>query len=227
MTRATLVTIMSSATIAVIVYFLAFRNPRDFTFGHAIAVLFLALAATASTEQAREMLRKPYVVGRHMYSNGVRKNSDVARFNKEGYLTHSIWATEEERASWARIDAQKTPEGKPVFAAQLPEADQAIQHARGELILRGQCMACHTTDGYRSLKRLLQERDREAIGNVLQMLHEYKDDSPYRAYMPPLVGTSEEIVALGDYLDHLVNRGKKQPKPVTVAEVPQAAPANP
>ena len=72
----------------------------------------------------------------------------------------------------------------------------------------------------------MQDRDREAIGNVLQMLHEYKDDSPYRAYMPPLVGTNAEIVALGDYLDHLVNSGKK-PKPVTVAEVPQAAPANP
>ncbi|MCC6491336.1 MAG: cytochrome ubiquinol oxidase subunit I [Candidatus Hydrogenedentes bacterium] len=226
-TRATLVTIMSSATIAIIVYFLAFRNPRDFTFGHALAVLFLALAATASTEQAREMLRKPYVVGQHMYSNGVRKNTDVARFNKEGYLTHSVWATEEDRAAWARIDAQKTPEGKPVFAAQLPDADREIQLKRGELITRGQCMACHTTDGYRSLKRLLQDRDREAIGNVLQMLHEYKDDSPYRAYMPPLVGTNAEITALGDYLDHLVNSGKKQPKPVTVAEVPQAAPATP
>ena len=32
----------------------------------------LALIATGSGEYAREMLRKPYVIGRWMYSNGVR-----------------------------------------------------------------------------------------------------------------------------------------------------------
>ncbi len=71
-TRTALIIVMTSATIVAVVYFIAWRKPKDFTFGHACAVLLLALMATASGEYAREMLRKPYVIGRHMYSNGVR-----------------------------------------------------------------------------------------------------------------------------------------------------------
>ncbi|MBI4556974.1 MAG: cytochrome ubiquinol oxidase subunit I [Candidatus Hydrogenedentes bacterium] len=193
-TRTVLVTIMTSATIAVIVYFLAWRNPRDFSFSHACATLFLALAATASTEQAREMLRKPYVVGGYLYSNGVRI-SERDKFNQEGYLAHSPWVLEAEQAAWSAAP-QDTPEKK---------AEQII---RGELMMRGQCIACHTRDGYRSLKRLLKERDREAIDNMLKMLHEMPKDSPYRAFMPPLVGTESERAALGDYLE--VMRGKPE-----------------
>ncbi len=65
-TRAALVTTMASATILAIVYFLAWRNPQDFSLGHAGAVLFLALAATGATEHAREMIRKPFTVGQYM-----------------------------------------------------------------------------------------------------------------------------------------------------------------
>jgi mono/diheme cytochrome c family protein len=122
------------------------------------------------------MLRKPFVIGRHMFSNGVRV-SEVAKFNAEGYLTHSLWAT---------------PNTPPL--------------ARGEIIFRGQCLACHTRDGYRPMKRLLAGRDREAIGNLLVMLHDYKPDSPYHAFMPPLVGTRGEIELLGDYLATLSKR---------------------
>ncbi|MBI2433494.1 MAG: hypothetical protein HYV26_11550, partial [Candidatus Hydrogenedentes bacterium] len=173
------------------------------------AVLFLALAATASTEQAREMLRKPYVVGRHMYSNGVRANTDVARFNQEGYLAKTLWVMPEERAAWAQMDAAapvpppSSPPGSAASSLPSPapaKSTQSLVLARGELMLRGQCMACHTLDDYRSLRRLLSGRDREAIGNILAMLHEAKDDSPYKSYMPPLAGATPEINALGDYL---------------------------
>ena len=41
---------------------------------------------------------------------------------------------------------------------------------------------------------------------MLTILHECKDDSPYKKYMPPLVGKPEEIQALGDYLDSLVRK---------------------
>lgn len=235
-TRAALVTIMASATIGAIVYFLAYRNPRDFTFGHACAVLFLALAATASTEQAREMLRKPYVVVEHMYSNGVRVKKDVERFNRDGYLASSIWVREQEREAWARLDAQPPAEaptaGQAAPAANIEtpglKAQAALDHtaqlARGELMLRGQCMACHTVDGYRSLKRLLAGRDRESIDNILKMLHEYKEDSSYRKYMPPLVGTPQEIDALGAYLAEKVVVVPPPDDSVTVASV-ESAPA--
>jgi mono/diheme cytochrome c family protein len=90
-TRAVLVTAMTSGTILAVVYFLAWRNARDFSLGHAVAVLFLALAATGSTEHAREMIRKPYTIGGFMYSNGVRR-PDVARINAEGFTTASPWS---------------------------------------------------------------------------------------------------------------------------------------
>jgi mono/diheme cytochrome c family protein len=177
-TRTVLVIIMTSATIVAVVYLFAWQSPRDFSFGAALAVLGLALAATASTEYAREMLRKPYVIGSHMYSNGVRV-SYVDRLNKTGYLTNSLWVN---------------PNGDPRLAA-------------GESMFRGQCMACHTADGYRSMIRLLQNRDRAAIGSLLGILHDHAPDSPYRAYMPPLVGSPAEIDALGDYLATLSQSG--------------------
>jgi hypothetical protein len=53
------------------------------------------------------------------------------------------------------------------------------------------------------MKKLNALRNREAIGSVLGMLHEHSTNSIYRAYMPPLVGTTNEIAALGDYLASL------------------------
>jgi cytochrome c553 len=174
-TRVVLIIVMTSATIVGVVYFFAWRSPADFSTAHAVAVLFLALCATGSTEYARETLRKPYVIGRHMFSNGVRK-ADVARYNEQGYLTHhKLWVS---------------ATGNPVLA-------------EGEAMFRGQCMNCHTRDVYRPIKTLLAGRNREGISNLLAMLHDYKPDSPYRAFMPPLVGTTNEIRALGDYLANL------------------------
>lgn len=173
-TRTVLVIVMSSVTIVGVVYLFAWRAPNDFSLTHALAIMLLALCATGSSEYVREMLRKPYIVVGHMYSNGVRKDQ-VEKINAEGYLAHTLWIK--------------------------PGGDQNL--ARGEAMFRGQCMACHTIDGYRPMQRLLAGRDKEAIGNVLKMLSEYKTDSPYHAFMPRLAGKPEEIEALRDYLSTL------------------------
>lgn len=173
-TRIGLLTIMTSATIAGVVYFFAYKSPRDFSFGHAISVLILALAATASTEYAREALRKPYVIGRHMYSNGIRL-SEIEGYNRDGFLTRSLWA-------------------QAALKSGHPEEI-------GKAMFRGQCMSCHTIDGYRSMRRMLADRDAKGITNLLKTLHETGGASAsYKAYMPPLVGTQEERDALGAYL---------------------------
>jgi cytochrome bd-type quinol oxidase subunit 1 len=75
----------------------------------------------------------------------------------------------------------------------------------GEQMFRGQCMNCHTLDGYRSMRKLLHGRDRKSIGNLVIMLHEAPATSPYRNFMPPVVGTSDEITALIGYLDRMEN----------------------
>lgn len=177
LTRTVIVVIVTSLTLVGVVYFFAWRAPVDFNSKHAKLIILLAFCATFSSEYVREMLRKPYIVVGHMYSNGVRK-SEVERFNREGYLSKTQWISD--------------------------KAD--VNLARGEAMFRGQCKACHTKDVYRSMKRLLADRDKDAVGNFLKILHENKDDSPYRKYMPPLVGTPEEISALRDYLSTLTTK---------------------
>ncbi len=178
LTRMSLLIVLSSVTLVGVVYLLAWRTPEKFRFSQAVVVLFLGLVATAAGEYSREMLRKPYVVGQHMFSNGVRRG-DVDKFNQEGYLTHSPWVT----TTSSTLD-------------------------QGQIMFRGQCMACHTADSYRSMRGLLGERNRDSIASLLKILHDYKPDSPYRAYMPPLVGTAGEISALSDYLTTLGSPAK-------------------
>ena len=155
-------------------------NPVGFNHSHAKAVLLLALTATGSGEYPREMLRKPYVIGRWMYSNGVRVPS-VARINAQGYLAGSQWI-------WS--DSSGAPPST---------------YSRGEAIFRGECGSCHTMDGYRSMRKLMDGRDRASIHNFVVMLHDYNPDSPYHKFMPPMIGTAQDIDDLTDYLNTKVN----------------------
>jgi mono/diheme cytochrome c family protein len=134
------------------------------------------LIATGAGEYSREMLRKPYVIGRWMYSNGVRVPY-VSRINQEGYLAHSNWV-------WS---------------------DSSSSYSRGEAIFRGECGSCHTLGGYRPLKTLLAGRDRTNIASFIAILHDYKPDSTYRRFMPPMVGTQRDVDDLANYLNVQVN----------------------
>jgi cytochrome bd-type quinol oxidase subunit 1 len=183
-TRMALVIIVTSATIVGVAYYLAYRNPVDFNLSHALAVLLLALMATGAGEYSREMLRKPYVIGHWMYSNGVRVPS-VGLINAQGYLAHSEW-------TWNGAQPGE-------------QTESPSSYSRGEAIFRGECGSCHTLAGYRSLNKLLGGRDRANIGNFIVMLHEDKADSPYHRFMPPMVGTKQDVDDLTDYLNAQVN----------------------
>ncbi len=175
-TRMALIIIVTSATIVCVAYFLAYRNPIEFNLAHAIAVLLLALMATGAGEYSREMLRKPYVIGRWMYSNGVRVPY-VSQINTQGYLANSNWVWNGSTSSYSH----------------------------GEAIFRGECGSCHTLQGYRPLAHLLEGRDRANIDNFIVMLHDNKHDSPYRNFMPPMVGTDQDVNDLTDFLNAQVN----------------------
>ncbi|NLX56949.1 MAG: hypothetical protein GXY58_17725 [Planctomycetaceae bacterium] len=205
-TRTLLVSVMASATILAVAYLAAYRKPEQFRLGGALTVLLLGLTATGSAEMARELLRKPYVVVDYMYSNGVRKvaiqrdgqtQHELERFNQDGYLARSPWVRAEERQAW---NAETAGGG----AGDLTHAGE-MGLARGELMFRGQCLACHTVDGYRSMRRLLHDRNEQAISNIVAMLHKHEADSPYRAFMPPLVGTQAERDALAAYLNYVAH----------------------
>jgi cytochrome bd-type quinol oxidase subunit 1/mono/diheme cytochrome c family protein len=192
-TRIALLIVITSATIIGVAYYLAYRNPVDFNPAHAVAILLLALMATAAGEYSREMLRKPYVIGRWMYSNGVRVPYAL-KIDQEGYLVHSNWV-------WG---------GPCVFAYLQSPGDTRLpscttSYSRGEAIFRGECGSCHTLNGYRPLVTLLSGRDRGNIESFITMLHEYKPDSPYHHFMPPMVGTKQDVEDLTDFLNAHVN----------------------
>jgi cytochrome bd-type quinol oxidase subunit 1 len=178
-TRIALIIVITSATIIGVAYYLAYRNPVDFNTAHAVAILLLALIATGAGEYSREMLRKPYVIGRWMYSNGVRVNPVAVGIDVDprGYLAHSNWV-------WNGADSS---------------------YSRGEAIYRGECGSCHTLNGYRPLVTLLGGRDRTNIETFITMLHEYKPDSPYHRFMPPMVGSKHDIADLANFLNAHVN----------------------
>jgi cytochrome bd-type quinol oxidase subunit 1 len=192
-TRIALIIIITSATIIAVAYYLAYRNPRDFNLAHAVSILLLALMATGAGEYAREMLRKPYVIGRWMYSNGVRVPY-VSRIDAQGYLAGSNWV-------W-NGDGATTPSS----------------YSRGEAIFRGECGSCHTMNGYRPMRVLMDGRDRTGIHNFIVMLHDYKPDSPYHRFMPPMVGTAQDIDDLTNFLNAQVNPPASQgQKPLLAA----------
>ncbi|MDR3710133.1 MAG: cytochrome ubiquinol oxidase subunit I [Capsulimonadaceae bacterium] len=196
-TRIALLSIMATSTIAAIAYFFAYKSPKDFTTGHALSLLFIALMATASTEYAREAIRKPFVIGSYMYSNGVRVK-DVAAYRTDGYIAHSAWAPS--------------------------VSSKGVKYEEGRFLFRGECMSCHTINGYRSMKHLLGDRDDKAIGNILTMLKENKPDSPYHAFMPPLATSDEETDALKYYLLSLNHKLPKNPNaPIPTPETAKSA----
>jgi mono/diheme cytochrome c family protein len=171
-----------SGTIVLFAFFGPYLNPKGFTFRIAILFLICGLAATGSTEYMRELLHKPYVVYNFVYSNGVHKD-DVARLQENGFITNGVWSK--------------------ACAAQAPgDAGQ------GEVMFRYQCMSCHTTNGYRSMKKLLGERDEEAIYGFLTMLKETNPEkNQYLGIMPPLAGQDGELRQLAKYLYTINHEG--------------------
>ncbi len=171
--RALYLSLVLSGTVLLFAFFGPYLNPKGFTFK--IALLFMAcgLLTTATTEWMREMLRKPYVVYGYMYSNGVRK-SQVEKLRQDGFLTD---------AKWANVNT-----------------DPASSKQCGEKIFQYQCMACHTVDGYRSMKRLIGDRDQESIVSFLKMMDPANKENPYKGIMPPFAGNEAETKMLAEYL---------------------------
>ncbi|MBO8173362.1 MAG: c-type cytochrome [Bacillaceae bacterium] len=162
-----------------IMFFLGFRlitNPKRVSLVLSAFVAFLSIGLIGEFEMIRETIRKPYVIYDYMYVNGIRVD-EVEKFNKEGFLPNSKW-----------------------MAVDEVNEDNVVE--AGREIFKGQCLACHTVDGWRS-KRALGERiegmTAEGLDNYIKNLH------TARYFMPPFAGTDEERRALALYLEKAVN----------------------
>lgn len=181
--RALYLSLVFSGTILVFAYFGPYLNPKGFTFKIALLFMLCGFIATGSTEWMREMLRKPYVVYNYMYSNGIRK-SQVEELRANGFLTKAKWAN----------------------ATNPNKTDTTC----GEKLFQYQCMACHTVDGYRSMKRLIGERDEDSIISFLKMMDPKNKENPYKGIMPPFAGTEDEAKMLAKYLAGINKTGETQ-----------------
>jgi len=144
-------------------------------------------------ERLREGVRKPYLVRDHLFSNGLRV-ADIARLNRDGLAATSGWV--------ARVSGEE--------AATV-----------GREIFRVQCSSCHTLDGYQAIRPLLPS-DPDMIAGPLFALKEMGEAwvaapsggtvDPARLdypFMPPLVGTDDEVLALAEYLATLTTGGSR------------------
>lgn len=176
--RALYLSMILSGTVVIFAYVGPYLNPRGLTTRIAILFMLCGLAVTGTTEWMRELLRKPYIVYGYIYSNGIRKES-IDDLNKSGFLAASKWA-------------------------KLGLADSSSDVQKGEKMFRYQCMGCHTEGGYRAMKKLIGDRDKDAIVGFLNTIHNTeKEKNPYLGTMPPLAGSDDEIKQLAAYLDTL------------------------
>jgi len=174
----------------------AWLLPRAQRWPVAALGLLAAFSFFGAEERVREGGRKPFVIRDFMFSNGILI-SEIKDLNERGILTKAVWAARES-------------DGSPV--------------SMGRAVYRAECQACHTVDGYMSMRKLVAAPDADTLGLILEVLHgqcegytsgqntqhghvaTQKLDYPA---MPPLVGTAQEIEALKAYLLSLQTPGKE------------------
>ena len=188
-TRHLLLWSLTAALVLGLVFLLAL--PRT---AKAIPLLLIAIASFSffgGYERLREGVRKPFLIHDFMFSNGVRVD-EIQRLNEDGFLSKARWAA--------------------------PRAE-GTEHATGRAVFRAQCSSCHTIDGYQAILPLLPDDPDMTLG-VLYMMFEqgeyYADLEPGQTvdkrdlnypFMPPFVGTDEEMAALAEYLAELAANG--------------------
>jgi len=152
-----------------------------------VLISIMAFSFFGTYERLREGTRKPFIIHDYMFSNGVLVK-EVGELNEKGMLSKARWA--------ARVPATDSVEmGRQVFDAQ--------------------CRSCHTIDGYLSIRELAPE-DPDMTYSILYALYDQGEmfialepgeavamgDLNY-PFMPPFVGTEEEMEALVDFIASL------------------------
>lgn len=181
--RVIYLSLIVSGTVLVYVLVGPYLNPKGFSFTNAMLFMCCGLLVTSIGEWSREMLRKPYIIYDYMYSNGLLKK-DIEKINRIGFISYSKQI--------------------PIEIKNLSPAVIADSKEVGEIIFKQQCMACHTVNGYRSMKNLLAERDLRSIRGFLEMMRSTDPEkNQYLNIMPPVLGKDYELDALAKYLSNI------------------------
>ena len=143
------------------------------------AMMVLLFAGIIGGESVREFIRRPYLIPGYMYSNQIIGHdmaakgiaSEAERFSRQGLLSNY-----------------------PFIPEQLATVTEENFLAAGEVLVKVECLACHTLakGGRNALPDILDGLDAESAVYLL--------DDLSRSYMPPFVGNAVEQRAAAAYL---------------------------
>lgn len=158
----------------------AYFKPKTTPSWLAAISILLVVGLMGHFERLREFIRKPYVIGEYMYSNGIRVE-DYPLLQRDGVLKHSNFVATKEVTSENVLEA-----GRDVF------------------ILT--CSRCHTTNGIvNPVKGKFTKMFGDNPWDVAQMKGYIKNMHKARYFMPPFPGNDKELEALSVYIKTLQN----------------------
>jgi mono/diheme cytochrome c family protein len=181
-------------------------------------LMVLGLATMGGGEWVREGLRKPWVIDRYMFVNGVRvggpgRPAVEDPFSLDSLCRRGVLAT----SPWAAVPAAYRP-GESAFEG-LPVAERArLEAAAGREVFRLECTACHTERGHLGIVPLVRGKSVAAITAVLDAAAKpVRADGQPASWsdpgvrvatwlgrrMPPFAGTDAEKRALAIHLARL------------------------
>lgn len=146
---------------------------------------FMGIWLLGHFERAREFMRKPWVIGEYMYSNGVHKD-ELAFLQSEGMLKHATYVKHREVTATNKVEC-----GQDVFMLA--------------------CSRCHSTTGLNSVLDKFSamygaDKSWDSAGMALFI----KGMHQTRTFMPPFPGTDQEAEALVAYIQQL----RQKPEPL-------------
>jgi len=214
------VSVVGAALLVVVSLGLVALRARRYGRLEASLLMVLGIASMGGGEWVREGLRKPWVIDRHMFVNGVRVPSPPGAlaptedpFTLGAVGRRGVLAT----SPWVAVPAAYRP-GDPAFEG-LPAAERAALEAQaGREIFKLECAVCHTERGYVGVLRLVRSKSVAAITAVLDAAAKPVtadgqpaswSDSGVRVAtwlgrrMPPFAGTEAEKYALAVHLARL------------------------
>jgi mono/diheme cytochrome c family protein len=181
-------------------------------------LMVLGIVSMGGGEWVREGLRKPWVIDRHMFVNGVRVPGPGAALAEDPFALDALEGQGVLATSpWAAAPAAYRP-GDPAFE-RMPVGERAALEAEaGREVFRLECTACHTERGHLGVRRLVEGKSVAAITAVLDATARpvtadgrpasWSDPGVRVASwlgrrMPPFAGTSAEKRALAVHLARL------------------------
>ncbi len=161
---------------------------------------FMGIWLLGHFERAREFMRKPWVIGEYMYSNGIHKD-ELVFLQSEGLLKHATYARHREIT-----EANKAEAGQDIFMLA--------------------CSRCHSTTGLNGvIEKFTAMYGADKPWDSPGMTLFIKGMHQTRTFMPPFPGTDKEADALVAYLQQL--RAKPETLPGAQSAGIVIAPAAP